>query len=135
MFLLDMRWYMKDVVVFFNFPRGSNKSYNNFFFLLIIGVFAKFSQISIKIFFWNSKFLRKHRSAFSENEIWSSENGVWNSEIEFQNSNFFFQNSEIEISENFANMNGVFAKIPENSISEKLSLKLQNLFANTKLFL
>ena len=44
-----------------------------------------------KIFFWNSKFLRKHRSAFSENEIWSSENGVWNSEIEFQNSNFFFR--------------------------------------------
>ena len=27
----DMR-YMKDVVVFFNFPRGSNKSYNIFFF-------------------------------------------------------------------------------------------------------
>ena len=28
---------MKDVVVFFNFPRGSNTSYNIFFLLIIIG--------------------------------------------------------------------------------------------------
>ena len=69
------------------------------------GVFAKIPEIPISeiLFSGNEKFLRKHKRAFSENEIWSSENGVWNSEIEFQNSNFFSQNSEIEISENFAN--------------------------------
>ena len=48
---------MKNVTVFFNFPRGSNKSYNIFFLLSIIG--ASGSRVLIISFIGASAVLGK----------------------------------------------------------------------------
>jgi hypothetical protein len=59
------------MLLFFSTSPEAPIKATTFFFLLIIGVFAKFSQISIicrKSFSLFAKSLRKHRSAFANKE-------------------------------------------------------------------
>ena len=70
---------MKDVVVFFNFPRGSNTSYNIFFLLIIIGASGSRvgtgpKKIKNKQHIYNSKSYQRTETCLALQPVGSASN-------------------------------------------------------------